>query len=678
MDQPVKEQPKQEETPILHIHKMSQSVLKFFKHYLKTIIGLVAAFFVLIIVVTALTSWSQKPLSGNNLYLPTPTIGMKKPVVYPTPTPVFPTDKISMQPISVEGKVQKLSDLHLAAKRDSNYVPEGSYDDYYSAGTITSGPYTGYTRVIASLGGQGMNGYVPIYVLATKDFKTYVLDVSNAYPTFKKYPSELLQYGSSLDLKKILKLDSIGPPVAASLPVGGEFVLSYERISPRITSEVNAPGEYGDGGKPSPLQQFATVNGMRAYEPLVQATTDDGVHDYSKKQGDYVQSKTQVFLEDSTGLLYAYNLSTQKNIDTYFKQLAEYNKAQAEFDNGSNTKYPSSPVFYDNLGFKADTASFTAADHFASYSTGLPHACGGDVNSPILKNISDGDLEPVGKVYGVTMYRIINKDHPLFALQYDTKEVVLTNFGESKAKLSLSEYINKNPLIVIKDPWNRYVLLGEWEISTPGGCGKPVIYLYPTKPTKVSISFLQPMQFDRAIPRYQNNWEVLAQPDGKLTDLQPQFTDCSSLPSGFGSEYAKHACMNNNYPYIYWAGSTTGNGYLKPVGGWIVKRAELSQFMEKKLDEVSFTPKEKEDMLSYWVPEMLRKSGEYYRISFLQTAQLNSMIPMKISPQPDHLFRIFLDWDVYAQNPHITLEPQKLGKVERNGFTVVEWGGLKK
>jgi len=42
---------------------------------------------------------------------------------------------------------------------------------------------------------------------------------------------------------------------------------------------------------------------------------------------------------------------------------------------------------------------------------------------------------------------------------------------------------------------------------------------------------------------------------------------------------------------------------------------------------------------------------------------------------PDTVFRIFLDWDGMDSLPSRTIDPQRLDKLNRQGFTVVEWGG---
>jgi hypothetical protein len=108
-----------------------------------------------------------------------------------------------------------------------------------------------------------------------------------------------------------------------------------------------------------------------------------------------------------------------------------------------------------------------------------------------------------------------------------------------------------------------------------------------------------------------------------------------------------------------------------------VSRDKLHDFLDQKLTEVGLNDTEKNDFISYWHPHLLEMTAPYFRISFLQTAEVNSLFPMTITPQPDTTFRIFMDYSPLAGRPQEDPEPQVLDKLVRNGFTLVEWGGLK-
>lgn len=213
-------------------------------------------------------------------------------------------------------------------------------------------------------------------------------------------------------------------------------------------------------------------------------------------------------------------------------------------------------------------------------------------------------------------------------------------------------------------------------ITVRGGCGKPVVYLYPEKDTKVSISFVNPVNFSTVIPNYENSWEVLAHSNGILNDLKPQLTDCNSFGNKHGSEYAKNACEKNEYPYLYWSGNAYGRNYPQAKNGFIVKKENLNNFFDEKLAVIGFNHKEINDFKEYWVSYLSNKNSEYLRITFFQNEIVNSMFPMKVNPTPNSAIRMFMDWDLANQNSQV--EEQKLISYPRTGFTLVEWGGLKK
>jgi len=53
---------------------------------------------------------------------------------------------------------------------------------------------------------------------------------------------------------------------------------------------------------------------------------------------------------------------------------------------------------------------------------------------------------------------------------------------------------------------------------------------------------------------------------------------------------------------------------------------------------------------------------------------MDALAPLHITPEPDTVLRIFLDFEGFDKP--IQLKPQKLSAPKRNGYTVVEWGGL--
>jgi hypothetical protein len=305
----------------------------------------------------------------------------------------------------------------------------------------------------------------------------------------------------------------------------------------------------------------------------------------------------------------------------------------------------------------------------------------------VLQNISDADLVPiVDQTSGISIYGFKDPNHPLTAAEYADKILIydtnsgmnFSDFNNEMAPSNLQQYAAKNPILIFKDPWGRYVGVGEYEYNLPGGCGKPVIYLYPQQKETAMIKLGDATFFNADVPTYTDGWKVSAEPDGQLTDLQPENTNCNkinySLP---GMSYAKSACKSGIYPYLYWSGSTVNAVQPDSNNGWVVSKSDLRSFLNDKLSEMGFSLKEISDMTSYWVPEMLSKNQPYFKINFYQTAEMNKYIPLTVSPKPDTELRIFMNWIPLDSKPAADPQPENLIKVIRHGFTLVEWGGLK-
>lgn len=311
----------------------------------------------------------------------------------------------------------------------------------------------------------------------------------------------------------------------------------------------------------------------------------------------------------------------------------------------------------------------------------FPHGCGTGVNADVIKNISDSEFEEIGQSVNGKVFALKDKNHPLYKEEYRMKITSWTEYFDQvnpgKSKPTFEEYVAKNPLIFFKDPWNRWVVLGEYDYQLMGGCGKPVIYLYPAKPTEVTVQMTSAIKFDTTIPEYQGGWRVLANSDGRLVNLNNN--SCTGIDATrFGSEYALEACRKNSYPYLYWSGRILDRTYPEITQGWVIEPKATKEFLDRKLNEVGFSKQEKNDFMEYWVPQLENVKSPYIRVGFFGNREMDKLAPMTIAPQPDSYYRLFLDWTPLSKKPTNELRPQTIEKVVRRGFTVVEWGGLKK
>lgn len=211
----------------------------------------------------------------------------------------------------------------------------------------------------------------------------------------------------------------------------------------------------------------------------------------------------------------------------------------------------------------------------------------------------------------------------------------------------------------------------------PTTMAKPAIYLYPQKPTKIDITLSKTILIGTNIPKYHNGWNVMAYSNGKIIDLQPKYTDCNKLKQNkVGFEYAYNACINNNYPYIFWDGRQITKPVPKKQEGWVINQSEIQTFLNEKLDKIGFNSTEKIDFISYWQYKLHQQNSKYYFIYFLQNEEVDDYAPMNINPKPNSINRILMI--VQPIGKPIKVNEQKLQKISRRGFSVVDWGGILK
>lgn len=182
-------------------------------------------------------------------------------------------------------------------------------------------------------------------------------------------------------------------------------------------------------------------------------------------------------------------------------------------------------------------------------------------------------------------------------------------------------------------------------VIDPNACYKPVIYLYPETETPVSVQLHLDGELTCTYPAYESGWQVTAKPDGTLTDAAGQ-----------------------TYNYLYWEGLT--NAQWDTSKGFCVKGEDSAVFLEQSLAKLGLTRKEANEFIVYWLP--LMEQNPYNIIQF-QTDCYTEAAQLVIDPTPDTVIRVFMTFR--AAREYTQLEPQELTAPDRQGFTVVEWGG---
>lgn len=177
---------------------------------------------------------------------------------------------------------------------------------------------------------------------------------------------------------------------------------------------------------------------------------------------------------------------------------------------------------------------------------------------------------------------------------------------------------------------------------------KPVIYLYPTEETAVHVSLDYAGELTVTYPDYgEDGWHVMASPDGTLTDAD-----------------------GRQYSYLFWEGvSDTAYDFSN---AYCVAGKDTAAFLEEYLPALGLSPREYNEFIVYWLPKM--QENPYNLIAF-QTSAYTDAAQLHVTPTPDTVIRVFMAYkplDKAVPAADITDLPTP---PERNGFTVVEWGG---
>jgi hypothetical protein len=265
-------------------------------------------------------------------------------------------------------------------------------------------------------------------------------------------------------------------------------------------------------------------------------------------------------------------------------------------------------------------------------------------------------LDPIGETStGEKIYTLHDKsfkpgksEKDLFTEMYDLYYPGYDSAANAtKEKTPFSDFLADRPIIYWADPFGDFIEFRNAEYLPAVECGKPVIYLYPEQEEDVSVKVFPTGGFRLTEPDYGHGWQVRAKTNGSIFN------------------YAD----GKTYSYLFWEGK--GYWYERPTEGFISPREELKKFFVDKLAALGLIKKEYDEFIDYWVPRM--QFYPYYFITFLPAEEFDEIAPLEISPKPDTVIRVFMDYEG-LNLPREAVEPVLIAP-ERRGFTVVEWGG---
>lgn len=241
-----------------------------------------------------------------------------------------------------------------------------------------------------------------------------------------------------------------------------------------------------------------------------------------------------------------------------------------------------------------------------------------------------------------------------FEFESDTSFRANNKIRILKNSLDTTIYIKENEnYLSIECPYKLPIVpkpkeVNENEVSIR--VAKPAIYLYPSQEQKITVQLDFKGQLGTTYPKYNQGWNVLAKPNGEILNIAD----------------------NRKYTYLFWEGETKfAESHFNYQSGFVVAKEELDKFLLEKLTYIGLNNTEINDFIVYWLPQM--EKNEYNLVHFFINDNIDNSAFLNVNPKPESEIRIFMEFKGVDKSHKIV--EQKLHKIERKGFTLVEWGG---
>ncbi len=188
--------------------------------------------------------------------------------------------------------------------------------------------------------------------------------------------------------------------------------------------------------------------------------------------------------------------------------------------------------------------------------------------------------------------------------------------------------------------------------------GKPVIYLYPTKPTYVDVTVSG--NIIESIPLVEK---------GRLhsaTSSQGWF-GVLAMPGGI------LLYKNNYYRELYYESSQ--QELNPPNHGIFIKTENIEEELRIQTMKLGLDTMESNEFVEYWTPRLKALNKKYILFSILDKKEKERTDHVEINPKPD----TFIEFIAYFKGVDEEFETKLFNPPtppKRIGFTAVEWGGI--
>ncbi|WP_309891101.1 SH3 domain-containing protein [Archangium sp.] len=294
-----------------------------------------------------------------------------------------------------------------------------------------------------------------------------------------------------------------------------------------------------------------------------------------------------------------------------------------------------------------------------SYSLQYDAGCGRlKTVDPAPADVRAADLVEVGQVKAAgPLFALKDSAHP--EVERAWKELREVPEGTTAGPLpkyeSKQEFFESLPRLFWWDSFGRLLRLRRSDL-TPPCMAEPIVYFYPERPMHVRYTLAPEVRVARAEPLARGNaWTFLATPRGVLEEVD-----------------AAPGRARRTFKHLFWEGTSVR--FSPPTEGVCIPGSRTSEYFREVLPRLGLRPHELEDFLTAWVPRM--EGAAFNVIGFHPREVVDLLAPVQVSPPPAHMIRILMDATPVEECPALEAPVLPEAVPAREGFTVVEWGGV--
>jgi internalin A len=174
---------------------------------------------------------------------------------------------------------------------------------------------------------------------------------------------------------------------------------------------------------------------------------------------------------------------------------------------------------------------------------------------------------------------------------------------------------------------------------------KPAIYLYPETDSNVYVVLDVNGAIFKSEPAYGTGWYVFV---------------------------TKKGTIDNTFDYLFYEAVFDRTPVFKP-GSWVVKTEDLQTWFDEHLLKLGLSVFEAQQFKEYWLNRLT--GAAYYEIGLVDRAFLDEDATLIIVPRPQTVIRLIF-YFIPLQEDRGFSPPDLAAPPAREGFTVVEWGGI--